>query len=229
MGITAKNEIPHKIIVFSAAYLGDKNSYKGDCYGVSNEPILDKDVSFYGPNATKPQNSSNSYLASDRINIIEPQQLEQSGFVGEAGEVSYDEGLSWHPIQPLTDNNDTEKLNTGISSFDPLDVTGGGRRGILRNSSRRDPEGDVTNVVDCDIDADGLAALDYLNNVAEAQSNYPQHVVKNQAENQGHELQNGFAGIVDNLLMDTSMNQGYLQGPTVNNVQGKTKHNGRRK
>ena len=197
----------------------DKANYKDECYGVSNEPILDKDVPFYGPNATKPQNSSTSYLASDRINLVEPQQMEQSGFVGEAGEVSYDEGLSWHPIDPMTDNNDTEN----ISSFDPLDIIGGGRRGILRKAGRRDPDGDVTNVVDCDIDVDELAALDYLNNVAEAQGNYPDHVVKNQGVNQEHELQNGFAGIVDNLIMDPSMNQGFRQGPTGNNVQGKIK------
>ena len=211
------------MIILSIAYLRDKSNYKDECYGVSNEPILDKDVTFYGPNATKPTTSSTSYLASDRINLVEPQQMEQSGFVGEAGEVSYDEGLSWHPIQPMTDNNDTEKHNAGISSFDPLDVGGGNRRGILRNSGRRDPDGDVTNVVDCDIDVDGLAALDYLNNVAEAQSNYPDHVVKNQTVDHENEMQNGFAGIVDNLIRDTSMNPGYLPGPTANNVQGKLK------
>ena len=206
-------------LILSIAYLRDKV----ECYGVSSEPILDKDVPFYGPNGTKPQNCSTSYLASDRINLVEPQQMEQSGFVGEAGEVSYDEGLSWHPIQPMTDSTDTEKLNAGIPSFDPLDVGGGGRRGILRKSGRRDPDGDVTNIVDCDIDVDGLAALDYLNNVAEDQSNYPDHVVKNQVGDQEHELQNGFAGIVDNLIMETNMSQGYLQGPTANNVQGKIK------
>ena len=186
---------------------------------MANETIINKEDPFYDPNSSKTQPSSNSYLGSERINLVEPQAMERSGFVGEAGEVSYDEGLSWHPIQPINENEDA-----GISSFDPLDVSStGGRRGILRNSGRRDPEGDVTNVVDCDIDADGLAALDYLSNVAEAQSNYPDHVVKNQVENQGHELENGFAGIVDNLLMDASLNQGYLQGPPVNNVQGKRK------
>ena len=142
--------------------------------------------------------------------------MEQSGFVGEAGEVSYDEGISWHPIQPINENEDT-----GISAFDPLDVTSGGRRGILRNSGRRDPEGDVTNVVDCDIDGrDGLVSLDYLDNIHEA--NFPDHIIKN-PRNEGHELENGFAGTVENLLMDPNLNQRYLQGPTENNVQGKRK------
>ena len=93
----------------------------------------------------------------------------------------------------------------------------------MRNSGRRDPEGDVTNVVDCDIDGrDELVSLDYLDNIREVQANFPDHILKNPRA-EGHELENGFAGIVGNLLMDTNLNQRYLHGPTENNVQGKMK------
>ena len=197
-----------------AAYDRDKTSYKDDCFNLTNE--LNKDDNFFDPNSSKTQPSSSSYLAPERINLVEPQKMEQSGFVGEAGEVSYDEGLSWHPIQPINENDDT-----GISSFDPLDVSSsGGRRGILRNSGRRDPEGNVTNVVDCDIDGrnDEIVSLDYLDNIHEVQGNFPD--LKN-TRGEGHEMENGFAGMVDNLLMDTNLNQSYFQGPTENNVQGK--------
>ena len=202
-----------------SAYTRDKTSFKNDCFNLTNETILNKDDAFYDPNSSKTQPSSSTYLASERINLVEPQKMEQSGFVGEAGEVSYDEGLSWHPIQPMNDNEDT-----GISSFDPLDMSStGGRRGILRKSGRRDPEGDVTNVVDCDINGrDGLVSLDYLENIHEVQGNFPDHTIKNPG-GESHELENGFAGIVDNLLMDNNLNQRYFQGPTENNVQGKMK------
>ena len=184
---------------------------------MANETIINKEDPFYDPNSSKTQPSSNSYLGSERINLVEPQAMERSGFVGEAGEVSYDEGLSWHPIQPINENEDA-----GISSFDPLDVSStGGRRGILRNSGRRDPEGDVTNIVDCDMNGrDALVSLDYLENIHEVQGNFPDHAIKNPV-GESHEMENGFAGIVDNLLVDTNLNQGYFQGPTENNIEGK--------
>ena len=195
------------------AYLCDKDNYKDDPFGMPGDAMLDKEDHFYVTDSSKTQVSSDSYPASDRINLIEPQQMEQSGFVGEAGEVSYDEGLSWHPIQPLSDN----KLDTGLSSFDPLDVVGG-RRGILRNS-RRDPEGGVSNVSDCDIDAEGLTALEYIgNNFAQSSGNY----TNLQGDGLGHQLGNGFAGMADSRLIQSQhLNQQYPQTPEVTNMQGK--------
>merc|ERR1712223_95018 len=110
---------------FDESYARDKTSYKDDCFNLTND--LNKDDNFFDPNSSKTQPSSSSYLAPERINLVEPQEMEKSGFVGEAGEVSYDEGLSWHPIQPINENSNDAEID--ISSFDPLDVGGGdGRR-----------------------------------------------------------------------------------------------------
>ena len=80
----------------------------------------------------------------------------------------------------------------------------------------------MTNVVDCDIDGrnDEIVSLDYLDNIHEVQGNFPD--LKN-PRGESHEMENGFAGMVNNLLMDTNLNQSYFQGPTENNVQGKMK------
>ena len=204
------------------AYLRDKTNYKDDCYGIPSQPILDKNDPFHGPNSSKAQISNNSYLTSERINLVEPQQLEQSGFVGESGQVSYDEGLSWHPIQPLNDSHEPEELNVGLSSFDPLERSGGRNvRGLFGNSGRRDPEGGVTNAIDCDIDTEDLVALNYLDAGSAVPENYSGPVMKDQGEHQGHELENGFAGITDNLLMEHNLDRGYPQRATENNLQGK--------
>ena len=95
-----------KLLYSFLAYLRDKDHFKDDCYGMSSDSILDKKDTFYGPNTTNSQTASNSYPASNisQVNLLEPQKIEQSGFLGEAGEVSYDEGLSWHPVEPISDN-----------------------------------------------------------------------------------------------------------------------------
>ena len=185
--------------------------------------MLSKEDPFYQTSGSNIQESATSFMPSNRINLVEPQEMEKSGFVGEAGEVSYDEGLSWHPIQPISDNSNEADID--ISSFDPLDVgAGDGRRGILRNPARRDPDGNVNNVLDCDIEEDGLAALDYLGNVAEMPGNYSEHNI-NKSQG-GHQFQNGFAGIAENLLLEENVanprsNQVHPDMPTINNLQGK--------
>ena len=207
-----------------SAYLRDKPSFKDDCSGLSYDAMLSKEDPFYQTSGSNIQASATSFIPSNRINLVEPQEMEKSGFVGEAGEVSYDEGLSWHPIQPINDNSNDAEID--ISSFDPLDVGGGGdgRRGILRNPARLDPDGNVNNVLDCDIEEDGLAALDYLGNVAEIPGNYSEHNI-NKSQG-GHQFQNGFAGIAENLLPEENVanprsNQVHPDMPTINNLQGK--------
>ena len=137
----------------------DKDHFKDDGYGMPSDSILEKKDTFYGPSTTNSQAASNLYPTPNitQISLLEPQKIEQSGFLGEAGEVSYDEGLSWHPVKPIKDNG-ADNLNTAgaigdLSSFDTSDAIGA-PRGILR-TSRRDPEGGVANGVDCDINAQG--------------------------------------------------------------------------